>query len=253
MAPKRPVNRRLVPAGLALAAAATTAVVLAAGSGPVAAADASGSGPRTVTVTGAGQAAGAPDVLRVTLAVSKRGDDVSTAMDATNSRVRKIRAALKADKVADRDVQTAEFSVDSTYSKKNPGYRATQTLSVTLRDLPHAGRTIADAAAAGGNATRIYGVSYDIEDRVSLLKQARDLAFADAKAKAARYAELAGRPLGAVRTVTEGGVGDNSDEDGCSACYAKAAKAAAAPASDVPLAAGSQAVTMSSTVVWDLG
>lgn len=244
-------RRRVIPAGLALGVAAAVTVVLTAGSGP-AAADVPAADPGTVTITGAGQAAGTPDVLRVTLAVSKRGDDVSTAISAANDRVRKIRAALKADKVADRDIQTADFSVGSTYSKKNPGYRATQTLSVTLRDLAKAGQTISDAAAAGGNSTRIYGVSYDIEDRVQLQKEARELAFADAKAKATRYAELAGRPLGGVRKITEGNVPSYEDRYYCGGCAVKASALSSA-SSSIPLAAGSQRVTLRSTVVWDLG
>jgi uncharacterized protein YggE len=246
--------QRFAPAGLVVGVAATAAaVVLAAGSGPVAAAGTSGPEPASVTITGTGQAVGAPDVLRVTLAVSTRGDDVSTAMERTNDRVRRIRAALKADQVADRDVQTVEFNVGSAYSKKNPGYRAAQTLSVTLRDLPKAGRAISHAAAAGGNATRIYGVSYDIEDRARLQKEARDLAFADAKAKAARYAELAGRPLGAVRTVSEGGAGGYEDRYECGGCLAAAAAPAADATSAVPLAAGSRRETTTATVVWELG
>lgn len=249
---------RVLPAGLALGVAAATVVVLTAGSAPVSAADAPvPSSSATVAVEGAGQSVGLPDVLRVTLAVSKKAPDVTTAMNGANALITKIRAALKADKVADRDIQTAEFRVDSSYSKKTPGYLASQTLQATIRDLDEAGRIIADAAAAGGNATRIYGVSYDIEDRQKLLKEARDLAFTDAKAKAERYASLAGRRLGDVRQVNEGNVQDGYDEGG----YGKAdplQKGASlnnvsAGGSRVPLSAGTRTVVIRNSVVWDLG
>ncbi len=248
-------RRALVPAGLALTVAgAFAALVLTAGSGPVSAADSAAAQPGTVAVEGTAMVIGSPDILRTTLAVTKRAPDVSAAMNGANKLISKVRAALKKDGVAEADIQTRDFSVDKSYSKKSPGYIASQSLAITVRDLGKAGKIIADAAAAGGNATRIYGVSYDLEDRSDLVKQARDLAFSDAKAKANRYAKLAGRSLGEVRTVTEGRAGEYYDDhEGayCSGCaVAKAAKASGPSA--VSLAAGSQRVTMRSSVVWDL-
>lgn len=248
-------RRRVVATSIAFVlAGGVAAVAVTAGSTPVGAADVlpgAAAAPGSVTVSGQGISVGAPDVLRVTFGITNRADDVSVALDRANASVRKVRAALRTSDVADRDIRTEGFDVGSTYSKSNPGYRATQSLSVTLRDLGEAGRIIADAAAAGGNATRIFGVSYDIEDRAALLDSARDAAFADAKAKAERYAALTGRPLGVARSVSEnvGRFGGRFSE--------YAADAAAAPASAgssaVPLSAGSQQVTVTSKVVWTLG
>lgn len=247
-------RRRVVAASVAFVLAGGAAgAVLTAGSEPVGAADVlpgAAAAPGSVTVSGQGVSVGAPDVLRVTFGITNRADDVSVALDRANASVRQVRAALRGHDVADRDIRTEGFDVGSTYSKSNPGYRATQSLSVTLRDLGEAGRIIADAAAAGGNSTRIYGVSYDIEDRAALLDSARDAAFADAKDKAERYAALTGRPLGVARSVSEN-VGRSYGK------YAYAAGAAAADAggggSAVPLSAGSQQVSVTSKVVWTLG
>jgi uncharacterized protein YggE len=56
---------------------------------------------------------------------------------------------------------------------------------------------------AGGDDTVVQGVSFALEDNAALLEQARDDAYADARAKAERYAHLSGRSLGAVQLVAE--------------------------------------------------
>jgi uncharacterized protein YggE len=125
------------------------------------------------------------------------------------------------------------------------GYDVFQSLTVKLRKLDDAGSAISDAADAGGNATRINGVSFDIEDNGDLLKQARDAAFADAKAKAEQYARLAGRTLGRVSQINEGSVGSGPIMYGT-------AKAEAAMDSSVPIQPGTQQLSISNTVVWEL-
>jgi hypothetical protein len=126
------------------------------------------------------------------------------------------------------------------------GYDVFETVAVTLRNLSNAGATISDAAAAGGDATRINGVSFAVDDQTALLQQARDAAFADAKAKAEQYAKLAGRSLGKVSVITEG-----PSNDGGGVVYPMARNAMSA-GSPVPIAAGSQDVTLTSTVTWEL-
>lgn len=125
------------------------------------------------------------------------------------------------------------------------GYDVFQSLTVKLRNLDEAGDAISDAADAGGNATRINGVSFDIEDNSKLLVQARDAAFADAKAKAEQYARLAGRSLGRATQISEGSVG------GGPIMYA-GGRAEAAMDSSVPIQPGTQQISISSTVVWEL-
>lgn len=158
-----------------------------------------------VVVDGVGKVSGTPDVLRVTLGVSVSRADVSSAMAAASSRQDKVRAALVRRGVAARDLQTSEVSVYPDYDNKGrrSGYRVTETLTAKLRHLDTAGRAITDAVTAGGNEAVLQGVSFALEDNAALLEQARDDAYADARAKAERYARLAGRSLGDVQLVEE--------------------------------------------------
>ncbi len=125
------------------------------------------------------------------------------------------------------------------------GFDVFSSLSIKLRNLDDAGKTISDAAAAGGDATRINGISFEFEDSASLLEDAREDAFADAKSKAEQYADLAGGSLGRVVSISE----NNSGGGGYP--YPMAERDAAA-GSAVPLYAGSQQVSVTSTVVWEL-
>ena len=125
------------------------------------------------------------------------------------------------------------------------GFEVFQSLSVKLRNLDDAGATISDAAAAGGNATRINGVSFEFSDSESLMEDARKDAFADAKKKAEQYADLAGGDLGRVVSISEGG------EMGGGYPYPMAARDAASSKA-VPFYPGSQQVGVTTTVVFEL-
>lgn len=56
---------------------------------------------------------------------------------------------------------------------------------------------------AGGDATRINGVSYSIEDDSALVRDARERAFHDARDRAEQYAQLSGLRLGQVIAISE--------------------------------------------------
>jgi uncharacterized protein YggE len=124
------------------------------------------------------------------------------------------------------------------------GYDVFQSLSVKLRNLDDAGATISDAAAAGGNATRINGVSFEFSNSDALVEDARELAFASAKEKAEQYARLAGGSLGDVVSASEGSGGGGFP-------YPMAAQDAGGSKA-VPFYPGSQQVDVTTTVVWEL-
>lgn len=201
-----------------------------------------------VVVSGVGKVSGTPDVLRVQLGVEVRRDDVSAALRDANATQNRVRAAVRSDGVDPKDMQTADVSLYPAYTSKGApnGYTVTQSLTVKLRDLSRAGKVIGDAVTAGGNAARVQGVSFALEDNVALLEQARDAAYAAAKKKAQRYADLAGRPLGQVELVSE-------EDPTAPQPMPYARDVSSAPlASSVPLDAGQAQVSVSVTVRWSL-
>lgn len=203
-----------------------------------------------VVVSGLGRTSGTPDVLRVQLGVQVRRPDVSTALRDADTVLRRVRDAVRANGVADADVQTSAVSLYPAYTGKGApnGYAVSELMTVKLRDLTRAGRTIGAAVDAGGNAARVQGVSFALEDNTALLEKARDAAYADAKAKATRYADLAGRALGRVELVSEQLPGEPQPVAYASA-GTSAGPAAAAP---VPIDPGQSQVSVSVTVRWSL-
>ena len=191
------------------AAALVVALVVAAVSltgGAAAATDAPDGGVRGVTVDATGTASGTPDVLRFTVGVQVSAAGVDAALAGANAAQARVLAVLEQRGVADDDVQTESVRVEPRYDAKGQsisGYVVTQDVRVEVRDLATAGATITAAVEAGGDAARLSGVQFVLEDDEALRRQARDRAFAEAKAKAEQYAELAGRELGAVQTVVE--------------------------------------------------
>lgn len=240
-------------AGVAAAAAFTLGSAAgspaAAAAGPPAAGEPAAQPSTTgVLVDGLGRVAGTPDVLRVELGVEVKRPDVSSALFEASSTLGKVRAAVSKAGVADKDVQTTGLNVYPAYDNKGriDGYQVSEQVRVVLRDLGRAGRTIGAAVQAGGDAARLEGVSFSLEDNARLLAQARDAAFADARTKAERYADLAGRKLGVVQLVTE------TVSDPRPVAFATLAKAADAASQAVPIDAGTSQVSVSVQVRWSL-
>jgi hypothetical protein len=248
----RSLRRTLLPAAAAtVVCGIVVTLIVGNGSGAVVAKDTGSPVVDTVSVNGVGRVTGVPDVLRLGLGVATTGQSVNAALDAANGDVKRITDVLHHHGVADKDIQTSDLSInphwDPTIAGRITGYDVSESLSVALRKLPDAGSTISDAATAGGNATRIDGVSFDIEDNTALLGQARDAAFADAKAKAAEYAKLSGRTLGKVSQISE-----NTDVSPRPMPFAGMNATAAKAMAPVPVSAGTQQVSVNTSVVWQL-
>ena len=95
-----------------------------------------------------------------------------------------------------KNFQTSNFNVypsdqyDPTtgqYIRRN--YAVDNTLYVTVRDIANLGKLLDTTLRAGAN--NIYGITFDIQNKEAALAQARDLAIADAKAKAEATAAIA--------------------------------------------------------------
>ena len=102
------------------------------------------------------------------------------------------------------------------------------------------------AGSAGGDAARLSGLWFRIDDDSTLLADARRKAFDDAKAKAELYADAAGRGLGRVVSVTET-VGGAEQPVPTDSYYA------AAKARDVAIQPGQQELSVTTTVEWSFG
>jgi uncharacterized protein YggE len=198
-----------------------------------------------VTVRGSGSATAAPDVLVLQLGAEVRHPNVSAALGQASAALSAMVARLRAAGVPDADLRTSGASLWSQTDGQGrlTGHVANQQLTAKLRDLITAGDLVVEVVAAGGEAARLHGLSFEIDDDSGLRERARERAFADARAKAEQYAALAGRTLGPVRRVSED-TGQHRPMGGM------VELASADSTRSMPVEAGSQEVTATVGVEW---
>ena len=143
-----------------------------------------------------------PDQAQFNLGVETSGPTASAALAANSLRMRRVLAALFAAGVAKRDVQTQDVSVSRAYPDENR-YSASNSVSVTIRELARAGAILDAASNAGAN--NVYGPTLTRSNQDELQAKARRAAVDKARAKARVLADAAGVRLGSVTAITESG------------------------------------------------
>jgi uncharacterized protein YggE len=161
-------------------------------------------GSTDITVVGEGAVAAPPDVMRLHAGVEVRRRSAAEAFAEVRAAAARLAEALRGAGIAGEDLRTTELSLGPEYEAypKVSAYRAAQGVEAVIRDLARADQVI-DVVAGVGEEARLNGVAFEVSDPAAVLRRARDRAFADAAAKAAQYAELAGRELGGVVSVSE--------------------------------------------------
>jgi uncharacterized protein YggE len=202
-----------------------------------------------ITVTGSGAVSGTPDTLKLAIGVQVKAPTVTAALAAANGKAAAVQTSLRGHGVQSKDLQTSGLSVQPDYTQSGArpvlsGYQVSESLTASLRDLATAGAAISAAAQAGGDSTRIDSITLDLPDTGTLVSAARERAFAEAKSKAEQYAKAAGVGLGSVTGIQE------SVATPPSPVYAMPSMAAAGA---VPIAAGSQQVSVEVTVEYAIG
>lgn len=169
-----------------------------------------------ISVSGNGTLQVEPDTAIVSLGVEARAVTVAAARDAAATAMTGVIDAIKAQGVADNDIQTTGFSVQpqyvytqvtdklGTYQRSQIiGYIVTNSITATVRDLTKVPAVIDDASAKAGDLIRVNSVSFSLSNPGQYGDQVRKLAAQDAKAKAQLYADAMGVQLGSLVSLTE--------------------------------------------------
>jgi uncharacterized protein len=163
-----------------------------------------------LSVVAEGRTTAKPDMAIVSLGVQTDGPTAAQALRANSRQMDALIAALRRAGIAERDIQTANISVNPqyVYRENQPpllnGYQASNQVTVKVRNLTRMGETLDAAIAAGGNT--LNGVSFAHQDPDAQLDAARRDAIARARQRATLYAEAAGLQVGRIISITEGGV-----------------------------------------------
>jgi uncharacterized protein len=191
--------------GMKILVTLAIAVALLAG-GADAATHATSSSTSTVTVTGNGSVTAVPDQASFSFTVQTKAATAAAALARNGNDTRAVIAAVEAAGVPEANIQTAQVSLNPVVSNDGNsilGYTAADTITVTKLAIAKAG-SIVDAAVGAG-ATDVSGPSLELSAQDALYDKALKDAVANAKSKAQSLADAAGRNLGEVVSIVEGG------------------------------------------------
>ncbi len=160
----------------------------------------------TIDIAGQGIAFAIPDIASVSFTVQKKAATVKDAQAAVTEKTNAAVKFLKDSGVAEKDIQTTNYSAYPEYdycsggdcAKRNEpkllGYDVSQTITVKVRTTQNTGKIIDGLGALG--VTGLSGPEFTLDNPDAINAQARTKAIADAKQKA----EVLSRQLG-VRLV----------------------------------------------------
>jgi uncharacterized protein YggE len=204
-------------------------------------------GMRQVTVVGHGEVKGTPDTATVQIGVETEAATAKDALAQNTTQAQAIQAQLVKLGVAEKDIQTSNFSINPTYGSDNrqvTGYHVSNMVTVKIRDLAKSGTLLDQVVQSGANS--IYGVSFSVEDPQALLDKAREQAMQNAKARATQLASAGGASAGDVLVISEN-VGAQPIPMPMAAARAEDAQSAA-----VPIQPGEQSFSVDVQVTFGL-
>lgn len=180
----------------------------------------------TIMVSGTGEAYAIPDIATFSFSVVELGDTVKQAQEKADVKINKALSAVRDAGVEDKDIKTTGYSVYPKYewsqrpcamevsssgisypcpAGKNilSGYEVNQTITVKVRDTEKVGDLVTRVGAL--SVSNISGVDFAVDDRDSIVAQAREEAIAEAKVKAKKLAKQLDVRLGRIVYYNENG------------------------------------------------
>jgi len=200
--------------------------------------------PAAISVTGEATVSVPPDLAEINGGVTSEAKTAREASEANNAAMGKVLQALKGAGIEEKDVQTARLSLQpqSAPNRSGPsaiaGYRASNRVTVRVRDVTKVANVIDTLVGAGAN--EIGGINFVVSQASKLLDEARERAVADARRKAEIYAKAAGVTLGAPLGISEEG----------NSAPVPYRRMAAGMAVSAPVAQGEETLAVTVSVSW---
>lgn len=204
---------------------------------------------RTITITASGEVAAEPDLAVISTGVVSEAETARAALMTNSTAMRKVIDGLKTAGIAARDIRTSQLSIEPRYTSSTSGrassiqgFRVTNRVTVTLRDMTKLGETLDQVSSLGAN--QMGGIQFMVSKAETLTDEARGQAMQNAIRRAQLYAKAAGADLGPVVTITE--------EVHAFRPYAGGVARTASAAPAIPIEQGEQKLTVNVNVTWAL-
>lgn len=160
-----------------------------------------------ITVSGEGKVYAKPDVALINLGVTTDGQTVADVTVSNTNKMNAVIDAVKALKVADKDIQTTNYNLSPKYNYTEKsgqvfqGYTLTQNIQVKVRDFSKVGDILTAGTTKGANL--VGDLQFTIDNPQQFKNQARAKAIAQAKANAQNLTKTSGIELGKLINVYE--------------------------------------------------
>ena len=206
--------------------------------------------PRTITGPGEGRVRVQPDLADLRVGISLTEKTVQAARTAGAVALQGVLSRLRTLGIKEPDIQTSILSMTPAYDysgDRNPrlvGYALANSVSVTIRDLDRVADVIDGALTSG--ATTLDSLSFRVAEPGPIEREARELAVADARARAETLARAAGVSIAGVAAIAEGGASTPFAESFGSM------RALAAKDASTPVEAGMQEISVAVTVTFTI-
>jgi len=160
----------------------------------------------SISVSGSSAIRVQPDRVVVLFGVESFTRTPSSSQAQNARRSRAVLDAIRAQDIAERDIATANFTIQPRYEDYDrnaiSGYWAQNTIAVTLRDVQKLEPVLVAALEAG--AATVKGIDFSVTNLRELRDRARDQAVQAALKKASDMSSAAGMRLGNVTSIHEG-------------------------------------------------
>ncbi len=162
-----------------------------------------------LSVSASADAKRIPDVAAISTGVVTQATDANAAMRANAMQMDKVMAAIRAAGIAERDIRTSGINLNPQYNYRDnapptiTGYQASNTVSITVRDLSRLGKVLDTLVEQGAN--QVNGPSFEVDKPDEAYDEARIGALKNAQARAKTYADALGLKVRRIVSISEGG------------------------------------------------
>jgi uncharacterized protein YggE len=156
-----------------------------------------------ISVTGEGKIKVTPDIGVISLGVENTGKDATEVKKLNDNIIDKVLKLIKKSGIPTSDFQTTNVSLDKSYDyeKKKNNYMASQTITVTLKDLKMYNEFMMNITETG--ITNIHGVEFKSSKMEQYETEPSMKAMTNAKNKALDYVSVLNQKVGKAILISD--------------------------------------------------
>lgn len=166
----------------------------------------------TVSVIGTGTVSVKPDMIQMSISLSKMARTTQLAQEEISKMVKQALEVLKSLNIEDKDISTASLTFNPEYDYSSNrriliGQRAEQRITFSIHDIQTDNEKVSKIidSLVRINGIELNGMNFNVKNNTEYFIKSRELAFQKAEEKAKQYAELSGLRVVKALSISEDG------------------------------------------------